>query len=92
MRKPTGGAAATAVWAAVVFAAVPVAEPALAQTPYHPLPPGLRCPGDQIVWLNTRTGVFHFRGERYFGSTKSGKYICERQALAEGDRATENGQ
>ncbi len=61
-------------------------------TVHDPLPPGLRCPGDRVVWLNTLTGVFHFQGERYFGNTKQGQYMCEKQALAEGDRATENGQ
>ena len=60
----------------------------LAQTP----PSGMTCPGDKLVWVNTRSHVYHFQGERYFGSTKQGKFICERDADREGDRPTRNGQ
>jgi hypothetical protein len=65
---------------------------AAAQTPVHAVPPGLTCPGDVIVWVNTRSGVYHFAGERYYGSTKNGKFMCEKEARAEGDRPTKNGQ
>jgi hypothetical protein len=50
------------------------------------------CPGDRVVWVNTRSHVYHFQGETWFGHTKHGRYECERQARAEGDRATKNGQ
>ena len=33
---------------------------------------GLKCKGDKVVRVNSRTGVYHFQGERYFGSTKQG--------------------
>lgn len=65
---------------------------AAAQTPAHAPPPERTCPHDRLVWVNTRSGVYHFRGERYFGSTKDGKFVCEKDALAEGDRPTRNGQ
>ena len=65
---------------------------AVAQTPVHQSPPGMTCPGDKIVWVNTRSHVYHFKGERYFGSTKYGKFICEHDADREGDRPTRNGQ
>ena len=65
---------------------------AFAQTPQHSTPPGLKCPGDKVVWVNTKSGVYHFQGERYFGSTKSGKFMCEHEADKEGDRPTRNGQ
>ena len=58
----------------------------------HSDSPGLRCPGDQVVWVNTRTGVYHLQGERWFGRTKYGEYLCEKAANAEGDRETRNGQ
>ena len=51
-----------------------------------------RCPTDAVVWLNTATGVYHFQGERWYGNTKHGAYVCEKEADAAGDRATENGQ
>ncbi len=66
--------------------------PSLAQTPQHAAPAGLSCPGDRPVWVNTRSGVYHYQGERYYGSTKEGKFECESQAKREGDRATRNGQ
>ena len=63
-----------------------------AQTPVTAPPPGLSCPGDKVVWVNTKSGIYHFRGERYFGSTEQGKFTCEHDALREGDRPTRNGQ
>ena len=65
---------------------------ASAQAPQHAPPTGLSCPGDRPVWVNTRSGVYHYAGERYYGSTREGKFICERAARQEGDRPTRNGQ
>ncbi len=62
------------------------------QTPVRTPPAGMSCPGDKLVWVNTRSGVYHYQGERYFGSTKEGKFLCEKDALREGDRVTHNGQ
>lgn len=51
------------------------------------------CPaGDRPVWVNTRSSVYHYRGMRWYGRTKEGKYICEKDAQAEGDRVTRNGE
>jgi hypothetical protein len=50
------------------------------------------CPNDAVVWLNTRTGIWHLAGERWYGRTKHGAYVCEREATAAGDRETHNGQ
>jgi hypothetical protein len=63
-----------------------------AQTPSYQPPPQLTCPGDRVVWVNIPSGIYHYRGERYFGSTKHGRFICEKDALREGDRPTRNGQ
>ena len=63
-----------------------------AQAPQHAVPSGMRCPGDKVVWVNTRSSIYHFQGERYFGSTKEGKFLCEHNADKEGDRPTHNGQ
>ena len=52
----------------------------------------MSCPGDKVVWVNTKSGIYHFQGERWFGKTHEGKFICEHAADAEGDRPTHNGQ
>ena len=50
------------------------------------------CPQDTVVWLNLPTGVYHFKGERWYGNTKNGAFVCEQEADKAGDRATRNGQ
>jgi hypothetical protein len=50
------------------------------------------CPNDTVVWLNLPTGIYHFKGERWYGNTKNGAFVCEREADKAGDRATRNGQ
>jgi len=50
------------------------------------------CPTDAVVWLNLPSGIYHFRGERWYGNTRSGAYVCQREADRAGDRATRNGQ
>ena len=65
---------------------------AWAQTHVQPPPAGMTCSGDKLVWVNTKSHIYHFQGERYFGSTKQGKFMCEKAADQEGDRPTHNGQ
>ena len=50
------------------------------------------CPQDSVVWVNTNSGVYHFRGQRWYGNTKEGTFECRGDADQEGDRATKNGQ
>jgi hypothetical protein len=50
------------------------------------------CPKDTVVWLNLPSGIYHFRGERWYGNTKNGAFVCEKEAEKAGDRATRNGQ
>jgi hypothetical protein len=50
------------------------------------------CPRDTVVWLNIPSGIYHYKGERWYGRTKHGAYACEKEAIAAGDRASENGQ
>ena len=51
------------------------------------------CPRDTVVWLNTRTGIYHLKGERWYANTKQGAYVCKAEADATpGDRETRNGQ
>jgi hypothetical protein len=38
------------------------------------------------VWVNTNSGVYHCPGTRWYGKTKSGKYMSQREAQAKGYR------
>jgi hypothetical protein len=49
-----------------------------------------RCPGDTVVWVNLDSKVYHFAGTRNYGTTKSGAYMCEKDATAAGSRAAKN--
>jgi hypothetical protein len=48
-----------------------------------------KCPTDTVVWVNTKTGVYHFAGTKSYGTTKQGAYMCEADAKAAGRRASE---
>jgi outer membrane biosynthesis protein TonB len=48
------------------------------------------CYGDIVVWANTNSKIYHFAGNRNYGNTKSGAYMCEKEALAGGIRAPLN--
>jgi hypothetical protein len=50
------------------------------------------CPNDTVVWLNTNSGIYHEKGMRWYGNTKAGAYVCEKEADNAGDRDTRNGQ
>ena len=50
------------------------------------------CPSDVVVWLNTTSGIYHLKGERWHGLTKHGAYVCKKEADAAGYRETRNGQ
>jgi hypothetical protein len=50
------------------------------------------CARDTVVWLNTNSGIYHYKGQRWYGNTNAGAYVCEKEAIAAGDRATRNNQ
>jgi hypothetical protein len=81
-----------AVLAAPAFAQTAIQHPASPQTRSTGGGADMSCPGDKVVWVNTKSGIYHFKGERWFGTTKEGKYMCEHAADAEGYRPTHNGQ
>ena len=43
--------------------------------------------GPGMVWVNTKSHTYHQPNSRYYGKTKVGKYLSEKDALAEGDHA-----
>jgi hypothetical protein len=50
------------------------------------------CPKDQVVWLNTSSGIYHEKGMRWYGRTRHGAYVCRMEVDVAGDRDTRNGQ
>jgi hypothetical protein len=49
-----------------------------------------RCPTDTVVWVTLTSKIYHFSGTRFYGNTKHGAYMCERDAGAAGIRAAKN--
>ena len=50
----------------------------------------MRCGSGTIVWANLESKIYHFTGYKDYGSTKSGAYMCERDATSQGMRAAKN--
>lgn len=38
------------------------------------------------VWVNTNSGVYHCPGTRWYGNTKSGRFMTQREAQSKGYR------
>ena len=38
------------------------------------------------VWVNTRSGVYHCPGTRYYGTTKNGAFMTQAEAQKQGNR------
>jgi hypothetical protein len=49
------------------------------------------CPRDTVVWLNTYSGIWHYRGAKYWMNTKYGAFVCEEEARELGMRASRDG-
>jgi hypothetical protein len=43
----------------------------------------LHSPDDIVVWVTLPTGIYNLPGERWYGSTKHGSFVCR----AEGEQA-----
>jgi hypothetical protein len=43
------------------------------------------CPGDTVVWATlSRSHVYHLSGDRYYGKTRRGAFMCQKDADAAG--------
>jgi hypothetical protein len=78
---------------ALLFGMLGIAAAAGPVTPFSSEETAQRhCPSDTVVWLNLPTGVYHFRGQRWYGRTKNGAFVCKKEADVVGDRPSLNGQ
>jgi Bacterial SH3 domain len=41
---------------------------------------------DVKVWVNTNSGVYHCSGTRWYGNTKEGEYMTQKEAIDSGNR------
>lgn len=48
------------------------------------------CPGDSFVWVNLRSKAYHLKGSKFYGHTKLGAYMCEKDAAASGMHAAQS--
>jgi DNA uptake protein ComE-like DNA-binding protein len=48
-------------------------------------------PAKGMVWVNTKSGVFHYEGDRWYGKTKEGKFMTEADALKAGYHGSKEG-
>ena len=44
------------------------------------------CPGDAVVWVTPASGIYSFPGDRWYGSTKHGAFVCRREGDLAGYR------
>ena len=49
-----------------------------------------RCRSGTVVWSNLESKIYHFAGNKDYGHTQNGAYMCEADATREGMRAAEN--
>jgi len=46
------------------------------------------CPGDTVVWVNLGgSKAYHTSGDKYYGKTKHGAYMCQKEADQSGFHA-----
>ena len=54
----------------------PLASPSASESPLNP----------DEVWVNTKSGKYWKPGSRYYGKTKQGEYMSEKEAVQKGYR------
>ena len=45
------------------------------------------CPTDTVVWGNASSKAYHLAGTKYYGKTKHGSYMCQKDAMTDGFHA-----
>jgi hypothetical protein len=44
------------------------------------------CPGDAVVWLDFRKGIYYAKHQRYYARGASGSFVCREEARGGGYR------
>ena len=71
------------------IAAVPVARTSPSETVRSASTPAKHLTSSESaskVWVNRKSHVYHCPGTRYYGTTKSGEFMLESEAIASGNR------
>jgi hypothetical protein len=69
-------------------AAAPASTPAPSSSSRETSATQAPAPGSGMVWVNTKTKVYHKEGDPFYGKTKQGKYMTEQEAQQAGYRAS----
>ena len=75
---------------AAAFALGPVSLAAAAKRIPKPAVKAAPGGGRGLVWVNSKSSVYHCYGDRYYGKTKDGKYMTEAAARATGAHGSRN--
>ena len=71
----------------IVIAAAMMLEISTAEVSATPLTPfryeaqaQRHCPGDKVVWLDFRKGVYYRKGQKLYGQGFDGSFVCQTEA------------
>lgn len=71
----------------IVIAAATILEACTAEVSATPLTPfrdqaqaQRYCPGDKVVWLDFRKGVYYRKGQKHYGQGFDGSFVCLTEA------------
>lgn len=72
---------------AVLLLSLPTAAKAAGQPPLFAKEREAKqaCPNDIVVWLNTKTKFYHYKGQPWYGTTTTGAFVCKAEADQAGD-------
>lgn len=80
------GLSMTPTLRALLWLALLVIWPGVVPTATFGLVATAEAQGVTKVWVNTKSGVYHCPGSRYYGTTKPGQFVTEGEARAAGNR------